>query len=224
MRRTSEIDRANDLDRVGRFEEAERLLEKTARENPQDIRPLYTLANILRVRKRFAAAADYYTRAMALIGQPQERHWTYYYYRGVCYERLRNWPAAEADLRQALKLSPQQPLVLNYLGYTWIDQKQHMKEAMGMIEQAVKLRPDDGYVVDSLGWAFYRMGNFAEAIKHLERAAKLKPEEVDINEHLGDALWAAGRQREARLQWQRTLTLDPEPAMAANIERKLAQP
>ncbi len=133
-----------------------------------------------------------------MIAKPEKRHWTYYYARGTCYERLKKWPQAEADLQRAMQLYPDQPLVLNYLGYSWVDQGRNLKQGMSLIEKAVSLKPDDGYIVDSLGWAHYRLGNYKEAVRYLERAVELRPEDPVLNDHLGDALWRVGREREAR--------------------------
>jgi tetratricopeptide (TPR) repeat protein len=120
-----------------------------------------------------------------------------------------------------LKLSPDQPLTLNYLGYTWIDHNRNLRRGLAMIEKAVRLKPDDGYIVDSLGWAHYRLANFKEAVKHLEKAVELRPEDPTLNDHLGDAYWRVGREREARFQWEQALTLQPEPAEAEKMREKL---
>jgi Flp pilus assembly protein TadD len=164
---------------------------------------------------------DYYSRAIALIDKPEAKHWSYYYARGTCYERIKKWPLAEADLQKALQLSPDQALVLNYLGYSWIDQNRNLKQGLALIEKAVRQKPDDGYIVDSLGWAYFRLHNFKEAAKHLERAVELRPEDPVLNDHLGDAYWRVGREREARFQWEQALTLKPEPEDAEKIKRKL---
>ena len=166
-------------------------------------------------------AVEYYTRAIALIDKPEAKHWSYYYARGTSYERLKKWPLAEADLQRALQLSADQAMVLNYLGYSWIDQNRNLKQGLALIEKAVKQKPDDGYIVDSLGWAYYRLGNFKEAAKHLERAVELRPEDPILNDHLGDAYWRVGREREARFQWDQALTLKPEPEDAEKIKKKL---
>jgi tetratricopeptide (TPR) repeat protein len=216
-----EIRKAINLNLLDRLEEAQQLLESLARRHPDDIRPLDALGSIMRARKRYAEAVDYYTRAIALIPKPEKRHWTYWYARGTSYERLKKWPLAEADLQKALQLHPDQPLVLNYLGYSWIDQNRNLKQGMALIEKAVALKPDDGYIVDSLGWAHYRLGNYKEAVRRLERAVELKPEDPVLNDHLGDALWKVGRQREARYQWQHALTLNPEPEEVEKITIKL---
>jgi Flp pilus assembly protein TadD len=128
---------------------------------------------------------------------------------------------AEGDFIQALALQPDQPMVLNYLGYSWIDQGLHLKKALEMIRKAVDLRPRDGYIVDSLGWGLYRMGDYKAAAKSLERAAMLRPADPLINDHLGDALWQIGRHREARFQWQRSLDLDPKSDIVESVREKL---
>jgi tetratricopeptide (TPR) repeat protein len=216
-----EIRKAINLNLLERPEEAQQLLESLAQQYSDDIRPLDALGSIMRARKRFAEAVNYYTRAIALIPKPDKRHWTYWYARGTSYERLKKWPLAEADLQKALQLHPDQPLVLNYLGYSWIDQNHNLRQGMALIEKAVALKPDDGYIVDSLGWAHYRLGNHKEAVRYLERAVELKPEDPVLNDHLGDALWKVGRQREARYQWEHALTLKPEPEEVDKITMKL---
>jgi tetratricopeptide (TPR) repeat protein len=218
-----DIRKAINLDRLERVGEAQKLLDELAGQNPQDLRPLDALGSIMRGHKRYAEAVDYYTRAIALIDKPDQRHWAYFYARGTCYERIKKWPLAEADLQRAIQLSADQPLVLNYLGYTWIDQNRNLKQGLALIEKAVRLKPDDGYIVDSLGWAHYRMGNFKDAVRHLERAVELRPEDATLNDHLGDAYWRVGREREARYQWEQALTLNPEPEEAEKIKRKLAK-
>ncbi len=218
-----EIRKAFNLNSLDRVDEAKAILEKVAAEDPKDLKALDALGNIMRSRKRYAEAAEYYTRATEIIQKPERRHWTYYYSRGTCYERLKKWPQAEADLQKALQLYPDQPLVLNYLGYSWIDQNRNLKQGMALIEKAVSLKPDDGYIVDSLGWAHYRLGNYKEAVRFLERAVELRPEDPVLNDHLGDALWRVGREREARYQWEQSLTLQPEPEDADKIKKKLAK-
>ncbi len=221
LRTTITIQKAFNLSSQDQIDEAQALLEQAAASSPADIRPLDALGNIMRTRKRYAEAAQYYTRAIALIPKPDKSHWAYFYARGTCHERLKNWLAAEADLQSALKLYPDQPLVLNYLGYSWIDQNKNMKQGMGLIEKAVALKPDDGYIVDSLGWAHYKLGNYKEAVRHLERAVELRPDDPVLNDHLGDALWRVGREREARFQWDQALILKPEPDEIEKIKQKL---
>jgi tetratricopeptide (TPR) repeat protein len=223
LQSTIDIRKAINLNQLDRVDEAKALLEHLAKQEPTDVRPLDTLGNVMRGRKRYEEAIDYYTRAIALIGKPEKKHWAQFYARGTCYERLKKWSAAEADLQKALQLSPDQPLVLNYLGYSWVDQNRNLKQGLALIERAVQLKPDDGYIVDSLGWAQYRLGNLKEAVKYLERAVELRPEDPVLNDHLGDALWRVGRQQEARYQWQQALTLKPEPEEIEKIKRKLAK-
>ena len=182
---------------------------------------LDALGNILRARKLYAEAVPHYDQALALVPKPERRHWVYYYARGTSYERLKNWSAAEADLEKALTLYPDQPLILNYLGYSWIDQGRNLKEGMSLIEKAVALKPEDGYIVDSLGWAHYMQGNFDDAVRYLERAVELEPNDPVLNDHLGDALWRVGREREAKYQWDQALTLKPAPEDEDKIKKKL---
>ena len=144
-----------------------------------------------------------------------------FYFRGICYERANQWPNAEADMKKALELFPEQPLVLNYLGYSWVDKGMHLEEGMDMIRKAVEQRPDDGYIVDSLGWAYFRIGNYDEAVKNLERAVLLKPDDPTINDHLGDAYWRVGRTLEAHFQWAQAKDFSPEPDELATLEKKL---
>ena len=218
-----EIRKALNLTQLDRIDEAQRLLDEMALQHPKDLQPLEALGNIMRGSKRFGEAAEYYTRAVALIDKPEQKHWSYFYSRGTCYERLKKWPQAEADLQRALQLSGDQALVLNYLGYSWIDQNKNLKQGLSLIEKAVRQKPDDGYIVDSLGWAYYRLGNYKEAVRHLERAVELRPEDPVLNDHLGDAYWRVRREREARFQWDQALTLKPEPDDAEKIRKKLAK-
>ncbi len=216
-----QIQKAFALNALDRVDDAKVLLEKIIAKDPKDIRPLDALGNILRSHERYAEARDYYTRAIDLIDKPTKANWTLFYARGVCSERLKEWPAAEADLKKALELSPNESPVLNYLGYTWVDQNQNLKTAMDYIRKAVKLKPDDGYYVDSLGWAYYRIGNLQSAVEQLERAVELKPDDPVINDHLGDAYWRVGRKLEAEYQWQQSLTLKPDSDLIATIDKKL---
>jgi tetratricopeptide (TPR) repeat protein len=216
-----QIQKALALNSLERVDDAKALLEKIIAKNPKDIRPYDALGNILRSHERYAEARDYYSRAIALIGKPTKDNWTLYYARGVCNERLKDWPQAEADLKRALELSPDESPVLNYLGYTWVDQSQNLKTAMDYIRKAVKLKPDDGYYIDSLGWAYYRLGNVQSAVEHLERAVELRPDDPVINDHLGDAYWRTGRKLEAKYQWQQSLTLKPDKDLIATIDKKL---
>ena len=216
-----DIRKAINLNLLERVDEAQVLLEDLARREPNDIKPLDALGSIMRARKRYDDAIAYYSRAIALIPKAEKRHWSYWYSRGTSYERVKKWQLAEADLQKALQLYPDQPMILNYLGYSWVDQNKNMKQGMALIEKAVALKPDDGYIVDSLGWAHYKLGNYKEAVRFLERAVELRPEDPVLNDHLGDSLWRVGREREARYQWEQSLTLKPEPEDANRTRRKL---
>jgi tetratricopeptide (TPR) repeat protein len=221
LHRNARIQIALDLDSLNKNEEAIAELKEIVAANPTDREAILALGNVLRGHKKFAECADVYSKVIAMITKAEKANWVIYYFRGICYERSKQWPKAEADLKQALKLFPEQPLVLNYLGYSWVDQGINLDEGMGMIRRAVAQRADDGYIVDSLGWAYFRLGKFADAVKHLERAVELKPEDPTINDHLGDAYWKVGRFLEARFQWAHARDLKPDPEDLIKIEQKL---
>lgn len=210
------------LDELDRVSEAEALLRGLADAQPAQREPHLALANILRARERFADSIVHYDAAIAMILTPVPRDWSIYYSRGVALERAGEWDRAEKDFLTALELNPDQPLVLNYLGYSWIDKGLHLEKAIEMVERAVEQRPDDGYIIDSLGWAEYRLGNYDAAVLHLERAISLAPHDPVINDHLGDAYWKVGRKLEARFQWNHALALEPEDTARDRIERKIA--
>ena len=212
---------ASTLDALGRTDEAAVQLKRMAAERPHEPEPLVQLGDILRGRSRFADAVAAYDQAIARVDQVEPRHWRLFYSRAVALERAGQWPRAEADLQRALALQPEQPLVLNYLGYSWIDKGQNLDAALKMIQRAVELRPNDGYIVDSLGWAYYRLGEFGNAAHILEHAIELLPEDPTINDHLGDAYWQSGRAAEARFQWRRALQFKPEAEDVKTIETKL---
>ena len=214
--------RASLLDELDRTDEATSALETLAAQHPDRPEPLAQLGDILRRRSRFPEAAAAFDRAVARIGTPTRANWPLFYERGIALERAGQWPRAEADFLFALELSPDQPGVLNYLGYAWADQGRNLDRARTMVERAVELRPDEGSYIDSLGWVLLLQGDKDGALRHLERAVTLMPEDATINGHLGDALDAVGRRREAAFQWRRALNLRPEPAEAARIEAKLA--
>ncbi len=215
------IQRALNLDQIERSDEAIADLERIVESNASDREAVMALGNILRARKKFAECGNVYTKAVDGIGKAQKTDWVVYYFRGICFERSKQWPKAEIDMKVALELSPDQPLVLNYLGYSWVDQGVNLEEGMRMIRRAVEQRADDGYIVDSLGWAYYRMGDFENAVKYLEQAVELKPEDPTINDHLGDAYWRIGRKLEAGFQWAHARDLKPEPEDLEKILEKL---
>lgn len=180
-----------------------------------------TLGDALRREERYAEAAEAYDAAIALFETEERGQWIVYYARAICYEREKKWDLAEPDFHKALELNPGQPQVLNYLGYSLVEMKTDLDKALAMIEEAVAASPGSGYIIDSLGWALYRLGKYDEAVGHLERAAELMAVDPVVNDHLGDAYWAVGRQIEARFQWHRALSFDPEQEEADRIRRKL---
>jgi tetratricopeptide (TPR) repeat protein len=221
LHRNAAIQMASNLDALDRSDEAAKHLEALVKEHPDDLEAIMALGNVLRGHKKFAECADVYTKGVDTLKQPEKTNWVIFYFRGICYERSHQWPKAEADLKKALDLFPEQPHVLNYLGYSWVDQGVHLDEGMDMIKRAVQQRPDDGYIVDSLGWAYFRTGNYPDAVKQLERAIELKPEDPTINDHLGDAYWRIGRTLEAKFQWAHARDLKPDPEDLPKIEAKL---
>jgi tetratricopeptide (TPR) repeat protein len=215
---------ADELSQMGETEMALAELDRLAAERPDSYEPLSRKGNLLREEERFAEAAEAYDGAIGRLeqqGEIEARHWSLLYFRGIALERSDQWERAEADFLHALGLQPDQPYVMNYLAYSWVEKKQNLDEAEAMLERAVKLRPRDGYIVDSLGWVYYRLGRYDEAVTQLERAVELRPQDPTINDHLGDALFQVGRRNEARFQWHRALSLDPEEDQVPIIQNKI---
>jgi len=203
------------------YEEAVEHLKTVLAEDPTDIRAYLALGRVYSAQQDFKSAAALYDEAVEAIGAPQPQHWNIYYQRGIAYERLKQWPKAEPNFKQALELYPDHPQVLNYLGYSWIDMNMNLDEGMKLIRRAVELRPSDGYIVDSLGWAHYKLGEFDEAVEHLERAVSLQPEDPVLNDHLGDGYWRTGRKLEAIYQWSHVLDLEPDDDLKKAVEEKI---
>ncbi len=218
---TAEIGRAEALRQSGKTEAAIEVLEQLARARPGNLSVHVALGDTLRQLERYDEASRAYDEAIALLEEDQESQWVIYFARGITHEREDRWPQAEADFRKALELRPEQPQVLNYLGYSFVEMGVHMEEALDLIERAVEAQPNSGYIVDSLGWVLFRMGEYEEAVTHLERATELLPVDPIVNDHLGDAYWAVGRELEAEFQWKRALSFDPEEDEAERIRRKL---
>ena len=221
LRVNADIQTALLLETLGKTEEAQKRLQDIVSEKPKNEEALTALGNLQRSRKQFVEAAATYTKALELSSKPEKSLWSLYYYRGIAYERQKAWPKAEADFKKALELFPDQPLVLNYLGYSWVDQGINLDEAFKMLRRAVELRPTDGYIVDSLGWGHFKLGQYDQAVKELERAIELKASDPVINDHLGDGYWRVGRKLEAHFQWNHARDLKPEPDDLDRILKKI---
>jgi tetratricopeptide (TPR) repeat protein len=211
------------MERMDEPEDAERTFKQALAADPNSVQTYISYGNMLRGRERFAEAAKIYTGAIDLVPNPGPADWSLFYFRGICFERTDEWDKAEADFRKALELSPDQPLVLNYLGYSWADMGINLDEAMANIGKAVNLRPNDGYIVDSLGWAHYRLGEYEDAVKELERAVSLRPDDPVINDHLGDAYWQTGRTLEAQFQWRHARDFGAEGDTLKRVLKKIAE-
>jgi tetratricopeptide (TPR) repeat protein len=215
------LQRAMLEDRLGQTDQALRELARLSKDYPDSPLPDAQIGDILRLKNRYADAVTAYDRAIERLKTQGHDDWLLYYSRGVAYDRSHQWPKAQADFEHALTLAPDQPAVLNYLGYSWADADKHLAEARQMIDKAAQQRPNDGAIIDSLGWVLLREGDTKGAVKTLERAVELEPQDATINGHLGDAYWAAGRKLEATYQWRRALALNPEPEDVAKLEAKL---
>jgi Flp pilus assembly protein TadD len=180
-----------------------------------------TLADLLRANNRYEESTALLTE---LIKQAPIPDWRLYFGRAVSLEKLGRWNEAEADLEQALKIRPDEPELLNYLGYSWIDRGVRLKEAMAMVQKAVDANPRSGAMVDSLGWAYFKLGDYKSAVDKLESAVELDAGDPEVNDHLGDAYWKVGRKDEALFQWRRVLTLKPDDKLRAAVEGKIASP
>lgn len=222
MKPTAVVRIAQNLDAMGDRAEALRRLSNIVATRPEDLDAVSVLGDLLRYDEQYVESAEAYTKALELSGGEAPADWRFYYVRGIAYERAKMWPDAEKDFLKALELNPDQPQVLNYLGYSWIDMDMHLEEALEMIEKAVEAQPQDGYIIDSLGWAFYKLDRIDEAVETLERAVMLLPNDPEINDHLGDAYWKAGRKLEANFQWNVARSVDEEGRVAERVGPKLA--
>ncbi len=211
-------------DRTGKTDAAVADLRQMSTDYPDSPLPDLQLGDLYRTKQRHDEAIAAYDRAIARVARPTRNDWVMYYSRGISFERSNQWPKAEADFLFALTLAPEQPLVMNYLGYSWADKGLNLDRAREMLQKAAQRRPNDGAIIDSLGWVLFRQGAIQEAVKTLERAVELEPDDPTINGHLGDAYWAVGRKIEAQYQWRRALTLNPPPDDIAKLEAKLNPP
>ncbi|MEM9279005.1 MAG: tetratricopeptide repeat protein [Pseudomonadota bacterium] len=221
--RISQLERASNLSRLDKKDEAIEGLTALIEQQPDDLAGYMVLGDIYNREKRYREAAETFDKAVTIIGLPETHHWNLFFRRGIAYERLKEWEKAEPNFKKSLELSANQPEVLNYLGYSWIDQGINLEEGMEMIRKAVELRPRSGFIVDSLGWAHYRLGDYEEAVQELERAVQLMPQDPTINDHLGDAYWKVGRKLEATFQWKIALAAKTPPDNPELIEKKLVE-
>jgi tetratricopeptide (TPR) repeat protein len=218
----AQLGRAQALYASGQIDAGIDAMKQVATAHPELIAAQTGLGDLLRRQERYGEAATAYDAAVALIQTPRPDDWSLFYVRGICNERQGQWDKAEPDFRKALALKPDQPEVLNYLGYALVERNEKLPEALEMIKRAVVARPDDGYIVDSLSWAYFRTGDYAKALPVAEHASQLMPVDAVVTDHLGDVYWAVGRKLEAEFQWHRALSYDPDPKDATRIRRKLA--
>jgi tetratricopeptide (TPR) repeat protein len=217
----AEIGRAGSLRSEGNPDAAIEALQALARSHGNLLSVQFALGDMLRMEERFDEAEVVYTAAIDLLPEVTQNDWILYFYRGIAHEQSKDWPPAEADFRRALELNPTQPQVLNYLGYGLVDRGEKLDEALEMIKKAVAGDPEQGYIIDSLAWALFKLGRYEEALEPMERASLLEPVDPIVTDHLGDVYWMVGRQLEARFQWRRALSFEPTEKDAERIRRKL---
>jgi tetratricopeptide (TPR) repeat protein len=219
----AQIEIASSLAAEEKSDEAIALMKAAVRADKSSEEMRLTLAGLYAERGRHAEAAASASEAIALLGaNPPEDAWRFYIGRAASLMELKRWPEAEADLKKAVEIAPEEPTTLNYLGYSWAERGENLEEAFKLIEKAVALAPNSGAIIDSLGWAHYQLGRYEEALPHLEKAASLEPADPTITDHLGDVYMKLGRKVEAEFQWRRALELKPTDAVRASIEKKLA--
>jgi len=221
--RLASIQIALDEARMEKSDAAIADLKKLTTEAPTDIDAWTALGDAQRNAEHWQEAASAYDSAVKLLGPPTQKDWPLFYSRAIAEERSHRWDAAEPDLQLALKLSPNEPQVLNYLGYSWVDQGRNIPQALQMLEKARALKPFDGYIVDSVGWAYFKLGRFDDAAKTLEDAILLVPGDPTINDHLGDAFWRVGKKVDARFQWSHALAFGPDAEEKSALEKKMKE-
>lgn len=221
---SGQIRRVSLLNKEKRYEESTKLLESLIKDYPDRVLPLIELGDSYRDQGNYSKAAEIYSQAIEKIGNKEETPWTVYYSRGISLERTGKWQEAEQDFLTALEKNPEDPFILNYLGYSWLEKGKNLTNAKNMIAQAIEKSPDNGYIMDSFGWAFYKTGEYDRAVRILEIAVELEPGNSLINDHLGDAYWKVGRKREAYYQWQKALNFNFEitPTDISRINFKLS--
>jgi tetratricopeptide (TPR) repeat protein len=223
LKRASELQLGLNLADLKRHDEAITHLKALLDSDETDMRAYLALGGVYASKEDYKSAAELYDRAAARLDTPTAADWNIFYQRGIAYERLKQWPRAEPNFKKALELNPDQPQVMNYLGYSWVDMNMNLAEGLDLIRKAVDLRPSDGYIVDSLGWAYFRLNRFEEAVVELERAVSLKPDDPVLNDHLGDAYWRVGRRLEATFQWSHARDMKPDPDILLSVQKKLRE-
>ncbi|MBM3617964.1 MAG: tetratricopeptide repeat protein, partial [Alphaproteobacteria bacterium] len=219
----AQIRKAYVLNNLDEADKALSVLNAAAKEAPElQYQIQLTRGDIHMRQKKYADAADSYTKALESAPAGKQNLWAVYYARGISLERQEKWESAEKDLLKALELEPEQPDVMNYLAYTWITKNQRLDEAKDMLHKAVAARPNDAHIIDSMGWSLYALGDYDGAVTYLERAIELMPVDPTVNDHLGDAYWRLGRKNEARFQWRRALLFNPEAEQVEELNKKLA--
>ncbi len=219
----AEIGRANATFAAGHKEAALEILQGLARSHGNILSVQIALGDGMRREGKFEDALKAYDAALAMVTKAGPEHWVLYFSRGICFERLGKFAEGDADMRHALQLNPNEPQVLNYFGYSLVDRGEKLDEALAMIQQAVAAKPDSGAILDSLAWAYFRLGRYAEALAPMEQASLLEPVDAVVTDHLGDVYWSVGRTREAEFQWRRALSFNPEEKDATRIRLKLDQ-
>lgn len=217
----AELGRIDVLRRADRLDAAAEVADALARSHPDRPSVHAKLGDVRRELKDYEDAVAAYSNALAKFDDEDSARWVVYYTRAIAYHAIDQWPEAEADFRSALELNPEQPQVLNYLGYSLVERGEKLDEALEMIDTAVAARPDSGAIVDSLGWVLFQLGRYEDSVVYMERAASLEAVDPIINDHLGDVYWAVGRQIEAVFQWNRALSFDPDEDLANRIRDKL---
>ena len=206
----AQIRKANNLIEEKEYEQAINVLKKLNKNNENNFQLLYNLGEALRINNNHQEAIKYYKQAIDSIFYETEKHWPIYYSLAVSYDKSNQWLEAEKSLRKALELSDRHPQVLNYLGYSWLKYDINTDNAALMILEAYEKEPNDSVIMDSLGWVYFKTGDYKNAINYLEKASELNPQNAIISDHLGDAYWFGGRKTEARFLWQRALHQEDE--------------
>ena len=206
-------------DEIKRKNKIKPLLEELINNHPKNWELKILLADIYRTEKNYDGSINLYSQIIEDV--LEENKWSIFYSRGIAYERLNKWEKAEEDLKMAMTLQPNDPYVINYLAYSWLDRKMNIDLALNLLEKAVELEPSDGYILDSLGWAHYLSNSYEKSVYFLEKAVSFLPNDPTLNDHLGDAYWKSGRYDEAQSQWKRVLIIDPEFKNKDDVKKKI---